>query len=90
MKKTKGIFLSFIILGLVPFQVLCGEKEQLELAFTIVEKTRISKIFVDLSEAFMETYFERYETTGGQESAPVNPLKKIFLPPITAPPNASP
>ena len=78
MKKARNLFICFIILGLFPCQVHCGEKEHLELAFKIVEKTHMSKMFVDLSEAFMETYFERYETYGEQDPAKTNPLKKIF------------
>ena len=77
-KFAKAAFMCFIILGWFPCHAHCGEKERLELAFKIVEKTRMSKMFVDLSEAFMETYFERYETTDGGESATGNPLKKIF------------
>ena len=73
-----SIFFSFIIIGFFPWQIHGGEKDQLELAFKLVEKTRLSKIFVDLSEAFMETYFQRYEETSTQDTTKTNPLRKIF------------
>jgi len=76
MKKL--IVLCFIIFGLFPCQADSAEKDRLELAFKLVEKTNMSKIFVDLAEAFMETYFERYETTGADDSANAHALKKIF------------
>lgn len=79
MKKAIAVFISFIIMGLFPWQINGDEKRRLELAFKIVEKTRISKMFVDLSEAFMESYFESYEPNGEQDSAKANPLKKIFI-----------
>lgn len=66
-------------MGLFPWQIHSDEKKRLELAFKIVEKTRIAKMFVDLSEAFMETYFDSHEPTDAQGSANVNPMKKIFI-----------
>jgi len=76
MKKL--IALCFIITGLFPWQAYSAEKDRLELAFKLVEKTSMSKMFVDLAETFMETYFERYETPGAKDSEKANALKKIF------------
>ena len=78
MKNLMAIFVGLIIIGFFPWQTHGGEKDQLELACKLVEKTRLSKIFVDLSEAFMETYFERYETTDAKDPVKANPLRKIF------------
>ena len=79
MKKMTAVFISLIIMGLFPWQINCDEKKRLELAFKIVEKTRIAKMFVDLSEAFMETYFDSHEPADPQGSADGNPMKKIFI-----------
>ena len=78
MKNLMSIFTCLIIIGFFPWQAHSDEKDQLELAFRLVEKTSHSKIFVDLSEAFMATYFERYEPAAKQSPVKVNPLRKIF------------
>jgi hypothetical protein len=36
-------------------------------------------MFIDLSETFMETYFERYDTHSENDPAGSDPLKKIFI-----------
>ena len=76
MKKMVTIF--FIIFGCFTAPVLGGEKEQLELAFKLVEQTNQSKMFIDLAAASMETYFERYDKPGVDGSIIDNPLRKIF------------
>ena len=76
MKKL--IALGTIIIGLFPWQAHSAEKDRLELAFKLVEKTNMSKMFVDLAESSMEAYFERFETPGAKDPAIANPLKKIF------------
>lgn len=78
MKNLMATFIGLIIIGFFPWQSHSDEKDQLELAFQLVEKTRMSKIFVDLSEAFMMTYFERYDATAEQGPVKSNPLRKIF------------
>jgi hypothetical protein len=83
MKKVMAVFISFIVMGLFPWQIHCDEKKRLELGFKIVEKTRIAKMFIDLSEASMENYFENYESTGEQSLAKVSPMKKIFIDEVT-------
>ena len=70
--------ICIIMVGMVPWQAHCGENSRLELAFKLVEKTNMSKMFVDLAETSMEAYFERFETPGAEEPALANPLKKIF------------
>ena len=78
MKNLMAIFCGLIIIGLFPWQAHSDEKDQLELAFRLVEKTGMTKTFVDLSEAFMATYFERYDSASEQSPAKSNPLRKIF------------
>ena len=77
MKKI--IALGVILVVLVPWQAHGGEKEQLAMAVVLVEKSRLPERFVDLSEAFMETYFERYDKPVAENPADGNPLRKFFL-----------
>ena len=76
MKKMTTIF----FIGVVMFagRVQGGENEQLALAFKLVEKTKMSDMFVELAESFMEIYFERFEKPGLENQANANPLKKMF------------
>ena len=76
MKKMTTIF----FIGVVMFagRVQGGENEQLALAFKLVEKTKMSDMFVELAESFMEIYFERFEKPGLENQVNANPLKKIF------------
>jgi hypothetical protein len=77
MKKL--IALCFIITALLPWQAAeSAEKDRLELAFKLVEKTNMAKMFVDLAESSMESYFERYENPAAKDPAHANPLKRIF------------
>ena len=76
MKKI--IAFGVILVVLVPWQAHGGEKEQLAMAVFLVEKTRLPERFVDLAEAFMETYFERYDKPLAENPAAGNPLRKIF------------
>ena len=77
MKKI--IAVGVIMAVLVPWHAHGGEKEQLEMAAMLVEKSRLQEMFVDLAEAFMETYFERYDKLAAQDPATGNPLRKIFI-----------
>ncbi|MBE9543677.1 MAG: DUF2059 domain-containing protein [Proteobacteria bacterium] len=77
MKKI--IAVGVIMAVLVPWQAHGGEKEQLEMAAMLVEKSHLPEMFVDLAEAFMETYFERYDKLAAQDPAAGNPLRKIFI-----------
>ena len=77
MKKI--IFYGVIMVVLVPWQAHGGEKEQLTMAVFLVEKTRLPERFVDLAEAFMETYFERYDKPLAENPADGNPFRKIFI-----------
>ena len=79
MKNLRAIFWGLIIIGFFPWQAHSDEKDQLELAFRLVEKTGMTKTFVDLSEAFMATYFERYDSASEQSPVKSNPLRKIFI-----------
>jgi hypothetical protein len=79
MLMKKIIVYGVIMIALVPWQALGGEKEQLAMAVVLVEKSRLPERFVDLAEAFMETYFERYDKPLAENPADGNPLRKIFL-----------
>ena len=79
MLMKKIIVYGVIMIVLVPWQAHGGEKEQLAMAVVLVEKSRLPERFVDLAEAFMETYFERYDKPLAENPADGNPLRKIFL-----------
>jgi len=70
--------LCLIMVGLFPWQANGGENDRLDLANKIVAKTNMSKMFVDMAEAFMDADFERYEAPGAKDPADANSLKKIF------------
>ncbi len=76
MKKIMAV--GVLMLVLVPWQALGGENEQLEMAAVLVENQRLPEMFVELAEAFMETYFERYDTPAAATPTAENPLRKIF------------
>ena len=63
------IAISVLPVLLVSWQAHGGETEQLAMALELVEKSRLSERFVDLSEAFMETYFERYDSPQAENPA---------------------
>jgi hypothetical protein len=66
-------------MALVPWQALGGERDQLAMAVVLVEKSHLPERFVDLAEAFMETYFERYDKPLAENPAAGNPFRRIFL-----------
>ena len=78
MLMKKIIAISVIFLVLAAWQATGGEKEQLAMALELVEKSRLPERFVDLTEAFMETYFERYDNPQAENPAADNPIRKIF------------
>jgi len=78
MCAIKILALFFIISLSFVIQAYGGEKEHLEYAFALVEKTNLSKMFVELAEAFMEPYFEHYENPDSDTLADANPLKREF------------
>ena len=74
-KKTLTLF---FVIGLIATGTgHSGEKEQLELAFTLVEQTHTPKMFIELAEVFMEPYFERYEPAPDDQTV-INPLREVF------------
>ena len=77
MKKI--IALGVILVVLISWPALGADKDRLAMALVLVEKSRLPERFVDLSEAFMETYFERYDKPVAENPADGNPLRKIFL-----------
>ena len=54
------------------------DKEQLELAFKLVEKTNLSDMFVELAEAFMQPYFENDENPDSVDLSKANRLRAAF------------
>ena len=72
-----NLALFFIISLLVTGDMHAGEKEQLELAFKLVEKTHSPTMFIELAEVFMEPYFDRYEPAPDDQTV-VNPLREVF------------
>lgn len=76
--SVKIILTLFLGSGLIlTGDVYGGEKEQLELAFKLVEQTHMSKMYIELAEVFMEPYFEHYEPAPEDQTV-INPLKKKF------------
>jgi hypothetical protein len=70
--------LSVILVVLVAWQAHGGETEQLAMALELVEKSRLPERFVDLSAAFMEAFFERYDKPLAENPAADNPFRRIF------------
>jgi len=54
------------------------DKAQLELAFTLVEQTDLSNMFVELAEAFMQPYFENDENPDSVDLSKANRLRAAF------------
>ena len=72
------ILAFFLILHLISAgPVYCGDKEHLEYALKLVEKTDMANMFVELAETFMEPYFEQYNSPQS-EKLEANPLIKEF------------
>lgn len=68
----------FLVIGLIVTGNVQGdEKEQLELAFKLVEQTHTPTMFIELAEVFMEPYFERYEPAPDEQTV-INPLREVF------------
>jgi predicted nucleotidyltransferase len=79
MLMKKIIAACVILVVLVPGLARGGETERLAMAVVLVENSRLPQRFVDLAEAFMETYFERYDKPLAENPAEGNPFRKIFL-----------
>lgn len=76
--RIKNILGLYFVIGILfTGDTYSGEKEQLELAFKLVEQTHMSKMYIELAEVFMEPYFERYEPAPEDQTV-INPLKKKF------------
>ena len=54
------------------------EKEQLELAFKLVEQTNMSDMFVELAQTFMQPYFENYDDPESADLSQPNRLREVF------------
>lgn len=68
----------FIMVVMFAGQTQADDDQKLALAYSLVEKTKMSKMFVDLAESFMQNHFERYEKPGVENQMNANPLKKVF------------
>jgi hypothetical protein len=73
----KNLVISFFIGLILAGNIYAGEKEQLELAFKLVEQTHTPRMFIELAEVFMEPYFERYEPAPDDQTV-INPLREVF------------
>ena len=74
---VKILVLFFILYLISTGPVLCGEKEHLDYALTLVEKTDLTNMFVELAESFMQPYFEQFENPQS-EKVEANPLMEEF------------
>jgi hypothetical protein len=86
MKRTTTVVLTIkavaicLVIGVLSIEdAVGGDKEQLDLAFLVVEQTEGSKMFIDLVNGFMEPYLERYEPPASVEKADSNPLRKLLM-----------
>ena len=75
--KTK-MSIIFIASALFITPAYGGDKEQLALGFALVDKTKMSRMYVELAEAFFEPYFEQYEANNKADPTGSNPLNDIF------------
>ena len=76
LQKALVIFLFSCIYLVSP--VFGDEEKQLKLAFTLVEQTNMSDMFVELAETFMQPYFEKYEDPESTDLSRPNRLKEAF------------
>ena len=89
MKRTAAMVLTVkavaicLVIGVLSIEdSVGGDKEQLDLAFLLVEKTEGSKMFIDLVNGFMEPYLERHEPQEpavNDEKAASSPLRTILM-----------
>lgn len=78
-KHLKIILLLSIISGIILTVPAFGdEKEHMELAFTLVEQTNMSVLFVELAETFMQPYFEKHDNPEATDLSQPNPLRAVF------------
>ncbi|MGD8258203.1 MAG: DUF2059 domain-containing protein [Desulfobacterales bacterium] len=76
MNRVNIIFVIMVVM--FARQTQGDDSQKLALAYSLVEKTNMSKMFVDLAESFMQNYFERYERPGVENQMNANPLQKVF------------
>ena len=78
-KHLKIILLLFIIPGIILIVPAFGdEKEHMELAYTLVEQTNMSVMFVELAETFMQPYFEKHDNPEATDLSKPNQLRTVF------------
>lgn len=76
--RIKNILGLYFVIGILfTGDTYSGEKEQLELAFKLVEQTHTPTMFIELAEVFMEPYFEYYEPAPEDQTV-INPLRELF------------
>jgi hypothetical protein len=84
--KVPGRFITIVLIICV-FWIengKSGEKEHLDYAYRLVEKTEMSKMFIDLVEASLQPYFDRYEEPNPENDTIVDPFRKIFIEEVNA------
>ena len=81
---VKYIAVAIIISVLLAAESNGGEREHLNNAFRLVEKTELSKMFIDLIEASLQSYFDRYEEANPENEAVIDPFRRIFYEEVNA------
>ena len=77
--RLKKILLLFFVCGIFCIVPAFGdEKEHLELAYTLVEQTNMSNMFVELAETFMQPYFDNHDNPDAPDLSKTNQLRTAF------------
>ena len=79
LRGKAAVICLFLLAIFLRADAVGGDKEQLDLAFLLVERTGGSKIFLDLAESFMEPYFERYSGSFSGDAEAANPLRTLLM-----------
>ena len=76
LKKIPLLLIFTAIILIIP--AFGDEQEQMELAFTLVEQTNMSIMFVEMAETFMQPYFEDHENPEELDLAKPSRLRAVF------------
>jgi hypothetical protein len=80
----KYVTITLLISVLLSSDGIGGEREHLNNAFRLVEKTEMSKMYVDLIEASLQSYFDRYEEPNPKNETAIDPFRQIFYKEVQA------
>ncbi len=78
MRIKKALVLFFVCSIYFINPAFGDEEKQLELAFTLVEQTNMSNMFVELAETFMQPYFENDENPDSPDLSKTNRFRAAF------------